>query len=376
MSSYNNIRKIKYTKIPSDVVSLHEYIMFEDARAKRKYVVFKFSNNVNQRLFEIKFEVSQFNENNELIEKSVVSHADFIAEANDLFVPNAKLAVNFDCVSLEVRLEEASFDRVVWRNGEFIDNSYRFDDYAEKASKKDKPPAVETESRKKDKKQAKNKRKAGFTVTDVFHKNRAVFPAVFNVALSVVLVAFAVASAFYFKAVTGAFVVDNFVVKESTAGYVTILSYEGEDTNIEIPATLNERYAVTKIARGAFAGSAVQGIEIKTSFALTIETGAFANCPDLVAVASADINCGAVVLMEGAFTNCNKLQSFEVGTARLSRKCFDGTNSIKTLSFDYVLYDAYKDGARLIEIFNGLESISLEYSCKVGYPAEFFEGIN
>ena len=47
MSSYNNIRKIKYTKNPTDVVALQEYIIFEDSHANEKYVVFRFSNNVN-----------------------------------------------------------------------------------------------------------------------------------------------------------------------------------------------------------------------------------------------------------------------------------------------------------------------------------------
>ena len=49
MSSYNRVEKIKYAKDPTDVVSLDEYIVFENARAEEKCVVFKFSNNLNQQ---------------------------------------------------------------------------------------------------------------------------------------------------------------------------------------------------------------------------------------------------------------------------------------------------------------------------------------
>ena len=54
MSSYNNIRKIKYTFNPADPVTLKEYILFEDYRDKNKFAVFKFANNVNQHLRAIK----------------------------------------------------------------------------------------------------------------------------------------------------------------------------------------------------------------------------------------------------------------------------------------------------------------------------------
>ena len=71
MSSYNNIEKIKYAS-PDCVVTLQEYIVFENERAEEKYVVFKFSNNVSQQLLGIEFEVSQYDIEGNLVEKSVV----------------------------------------------------------------------------------------------------------------------------------------------------------------------------------------------------------------------------------------------------------------------------------------------------------------
>ena len=175
----------------------------------------------------------------------------------------------------------------------------------------------------------------------------------------------------YFQMTTGAFVVDDYVVKESSSGYVTILNYSGTEENIEIPSTLNDRYTVTKIADGAFRNSSIKSVEIKTSRELTIEKGAFKNCSNLVAVVGVD--CGRVTLMEGAFTDCKKLTNFEVETARLSKKCFDGTNAIKTLIFDSVLF--YDDDAKLLDIFNGLESVTMSYYSNVSYPDEFYTGI-
>lgn len=372
MSSYNNIRKIKYTKTPTDVVSLHEYIMFEDSHAKEKYVVFKFSNNVNQRLFEFKFEVLQYNRDNELIEKSVVVHSNFVAEANDLFVPNAKLKVNFECESLEVRLEEAAFDRVIWHDGEFLDNSYRFEEYAENVTKQKAQPASGESKEKKKKKKHKEKKqyKIGFNIRNISKRNHAAFPAVFNVILSIVFVALIVLSTFYFKQITGAFAVGDFVVKESSFGYVTIVNYSGNEEYIEIPDVLDEKYTVTKIADGAFRRSGIKTVEIKTSRDLTIEGGAFENCSGLVAVVGND--CGRVTLMEGAFTDCKNLKSFEVSTAWLGKKCFDGTHALESLSFDGVLY-YNEEGARLLDIFNGLEEINFKCYPNQYYPAEFYE---
>ena len=70
MNSFNNIKKYKYEKNQKDIVSLVEYIIFEDERNNEKYLVFKFQNNVNQYLNEIKFEISQYDSENNLISTS------------------------------------------------------------------------------------------------------------------------------------------------------------------------------------------------------------------------------------------------------------------------------------------------------------------
>ena len=376
MSSYNNIRKIKYTKTPSDVVALQEYIIFEDSHAKEKYVVFKFANNLNQRLLRLKFEVLQYNEDNELIEKSTVLHENFVAEPNDLFVPNAKLKINFKCESLEVVLSSASFDRVVWSDGEFKDNSYRFSSYAETVTR----PVQSTRSsddrkKSKDKTKKQKRNKLGFDIRNIFSRNKAVFPSVFNAVLCVIVIGLVVFSTFYFKIATGAFAIDGFAVVETSPGYVTILDYSGGGEEIEIPSSLkrnDERYYVIKIAAGAFRNSNVKTVELKTEKSLLIETGAFSGCANLTAV-TGSADCGTITLMEGAFTNCQALDTFFVPTARLCAKCFDGTDNIKNLSFNSVVFSEGK----LLDIFNGLESITLDYFYmnSPSLSASFLEGV-
>lgn len=370
MSSYNNIRKIKYTKNPSDVVTLQEYIIFEDSHAKEKYVVFKFSNNVNQRLLGFKFEVMQYNGDNELLEKSVVVHENFIAEANDLFVPNAKLKINFECQSLEVKLVSASFDRVVWNEGEFSDNSYRFDQYADKVLK----PSKKAKSGGKENRQTETKKqkhkKLGFNIRNIFRRNKASFPAVFNVIFSIIVIGLVVASTFYFKNVTGAFAVDDFVVLEDS-GYVTILDYVGNDEEVTIPSMLGD-YTVDKIAKGAFNNSSVKRVQFQTSSRLfRIETGAFVGCNNLTEVTAAP-KCSTITVMEKAFTNCTALTAFSVPSAELCSKCFYGTDNIKSLAFNNVVFS----GGKLLDIFDGLDSISFDYLyMNATVSASFLEGV-
>lgn len=366
MSSYNNIRKIKYTKNPSDIVSLHEYIMFEDARGKEKFVVFKFANNVNQRLLGFSFEVLQYNKDNELIEKSVVLHENFVAEANDLFVPNAKLKVNFECESLEVRLETASFDRVAWKDGEFTDNSYRFDSYAATVLKPAQPVAATEAPEEKGKKPVRQTR-LNFGIKNIYRRNRAVFPSVFNVLMAVVVIALTLASAIYFRFSTGYKAVGDFLVKETSPGYVTIMGYTGKSDNVEITTEL-EGFSIAAIGKGAFKNSNVKTVQFSNDGDIRIASGAFSDCSKLTSVTSTAT--GSVFVLAGAFTNCTALDSFIVPTAFLFEKCFNGTNNISSLGF------MDSDAARLLDIFNGLNTISLSYlNVKTDKPDEFYEQV-
>ena len=63
------------------------------------------------------FEVSQYDIDGNLVEKSVVIYNKFLSKPNASFVPNAKLKVNFAFKTLSVRLVQAAFDRFLWKEG-------------------------------------------------------------------------------------------------------------------------------------------------------------------------------------------------------------------------------------------------------------------
>ena len=334
MSSYNNIRKIQYTKNPSDVVALKEYIIFEDGRDEEKFIVFKFVNNLNQSLLALKFEVLQFDAENKLLEKSEVLYDKFVAEANSPFVPNAKLKVNFACESVCVNLIFAAFDRVKWERGEFRDNTYKFDSYAYDVSSR--APVINQAATGKAAKPVKTKakksksKKETFGVKCISKKNLAKFPVVFNILFIILVAAFVAASLIYFRKTSSKIQIEGFdlqVISEDTAG---VLGYDGNETELVIPEKLGD-YTVVKINGGAFEKSKIKSVSFETGD-IVVENGAFNACGDLTTVTSS-AGCGTVTLMDYAFYNCAGITDISLPSSVLSVSCFGGSENVKNLSF-------------------------------------------
>ena len=189
MSSFNTVTKIRYTDKSSDPVTLGEYIVFQDDKSKRKYIVFRFNNNVTQQLLGMQFEVCQYNVDNNLIEKSVVVYDKFLAGAEEEFVPKAKLRVSYNCSTISVRLIQAAFDRFVWKEGEFHDNTYKFGMfYNDETHPKEEESETDKKAKKtkkiKDKKvkpEKQKKSKHPFIMRDATTRNLTKLPLVFNV---------------------------------------------------------------------------------------------------------------------------------------------------------------------------------------------------
>ena len=182
MNSFNNIERFKYTKNQADVVSLSEYIVFEDERAKEKYAVLKLTNNLNQNLYEVQLEISQYDRKDNLVEKVVVSYDNFKAKANETFVPNAKVKLNYLCKTISVRLVFARFERVKFEQNELVDLNRVFKDYkATLETTKEivvKKTIIENPIK---------KTKRRFSLKDTTKKNKVKFPTVFNVIISIIL---------------------------------------------------------------------------------------------------------------------------------------------------------------------------------------------
>lgn len=313
MSSYNTITKIKYTGNPSDIVKLDEYIVFQDDKAKRKYIVFKFVNNVTQQLLGMEFEVCQYNADENLIEKSVVSYNKFLASAEEEFVPKAKLRVSYNCSSISIRLIRASFDRFVWNEGEYEDSCYKFDQFyrdennagAEEEQPKHgrakrKAENKEGKEGKKEKPKKKKKSKRPFIMRDTTKKNLAKFPVFFNVVVFIAVIGFSVASLIIFKNSTTHFSEGDYELRIVQEDEVAVCGYWGTETSLKIPAKLG-KYTISYIDTGAFKKSKIETVEF--SGIVTINTGAFVNCNSLKEIKSAQ----KVTVKDKAFDSCANL---------------------------------------------------------------------
>lgn len=317
MSSYNSITKIKYNSDASDLVKLDEYIVFQDDKTKRKYIVFKFINNVTQQLLGMEFEVCQYNVDGDLIEKSLVVYNKFLAGAEEEFVPKAKLRVSYKCKTVSVRLIKAAFDRFIWKEGEYEDNGFKFEQFyndesergneggeKNKNARKQKPE--KTEKPEKQTKKRKKKGKKRFVMKDASKKNFSKAPIVFNIIIFIVIIAFTVGSLLVFKSGgrygSKKYTVDNFLVREVNKGEVAVYGYLGEESVVVIPATIGES-KVTKIDGGAFKNSDITSVRINCS--LTILSGAFVDCYKLESVYSEY----SLELIDKAFENCTALKT-------------------------------------------------------------------
>lgn len=308
MSSFNTVTKVKYSDRTAEPVTLNEYIVFQDDKSKLKYLVFRFTNNVTQQLLGMRFEVCQYNVDNDLIEKSVVAYDRFLAGAEEEFVPKAKLRVSYYCSTISVRLIQAAFDRFVWNEGEFNDNTYKFGmfyhdevhtDEDKESSKKPKADNVKKQKDKKERKEKQDKRvRQPFTIKDVTARNRAIFPKIFNVLVVILVLVFVSVTLVLFKKDTKKFTFGDYLVRVYDDG-VAIYGYTGSKNNLVIPEKIGD-YTVTKIDSGAFKNSDISTVTI--NYELTVSTDAFVNCKKL-----RNFNAKAkVTVMSGAFKGCNE----------------------------------------------------------------------
>lgn len=373
MSSYNEIAKIKYEEESSDPVTLSEYVLFGDERAQKKVIVFKFENNVNQQLLGMTFEVCQYDGEGALIEKSVVVYAKYLAKANETFVPKAKLPVDFDCAKISVKLVKAAFDRFIWDEGKYVDNSYKFKHYVHDEELIEGRQAVAASSAPQaEPRKEPRPRVYAFSSRNVTRKNIAKFPAVFNWIICILIVAFIAVSLYFYRTQSKRTTLKDFDLK-FVGGGVSVCGYFGEydDGELVIPATIGD-YTVVGIEKGAFRyDRSLTGVNIQAS--LTVETGAFVNCKNLTSVTASD-DC-TLTVSEKAFRGCTKISSIVMRGASLDRNSFFGSYSVTVMNISS--YERAVSNYR--DFFGADEEQTLtrpRFTCGKTTPSDFFEGID
>lgn len=330
MSSYKMVEKVRYTASPQDVVALKEYIVFFDEETQKKQLVFKLANNLSQRLYGLRFEISQYDDSDALLEKSTLAHDKFSAGEGETFVPSAKLTVHKNCKNIRYKLLMAAFDKVKWENGAFADNDYVFERYvkdeklvaassaAASTAKNAKETKAETKEKEKAARKEKNKgeSKTPFAVRDVSRKNVALFPAVYRVFISVVILALVGVSAFVFVRRSNVISVGDYDLKLYENNCVGIYNYDGKSDDVKIPAQIGE-YTVTRIETGAFRKSGLQSLTIESPN-LTIARDAFVSCKSLTSVEAA----GNVTVAAYGFNGCGALARIYMPASSVAAKSF------------------------------------------------------
>lgn len=377
MSSYNSIEKIKYTDDISDAVSLDEYIVFGNERNEEKYIVFKFYNNVNQKLLGMKFEVSQYDMHDNLIERSVVIYNNFLAKANSSFVPKAKLKALYACKRISVRLVQAAFDRVLWNEGEYVDNTYKFEHYA-----RDEKYIEETE-RPKAQEAPKPPKKIGkddterFRLKNITKKNVAVFPKVFYWITSILLVIAIGVTVFLFPKYTKKFSLSGYDLELIADNNVRLWGYESDEDIINLPKLIKDakndkEYRVVAIGSGAFRHLSAHTVNLPASVT-KIERGAFRYMKNLKTVSMIqEGNEGAVEVEARAFDSVTSLSVFYMKGAQLKKNCFYGCTNLVQITFNQT------DVEKFVDLFGEDNHAATVIGFDGDYKQsdEFFKGVN
>lgn len=312
-----------YRKQTEDPVTLLEYIKFSDEKAKEKYLVFKFKNNLTQRLKEIKVLVNLFDENDYLIGTTTFVYKNFIAKGLEEFVPTAKLLVNYNTKHVEVKVVYALFDTLSWEEDKFTKlQNVSLEENAtvetKKLNKKEETVKVSKGSRK-----AKLK--------DISKGNRIVFPKILVAVLCVVLIGVTFYGVWNVSK-GGSLSDDNFKYEKKSSSEVSIVEYIGEDTEVIIPEKY-KKYSVVTIDSKAFEGSDITSVTFSGG-KINIKSGAFTNCEELFTVE--DENDTEILVSKSGFKNCPNLESVILPNAKLSNDAFVDCDQIITLSINSI----------------------------------------
>ena len=336
MTSYNKIEKVNYTEQNNkNCVNVLEYISFTDERLEKKYCVIKFQNNLDQNLKSVKFEVTQYDDQENIIEKSTLEVNDLYITPNEVFVPNLKLKIEYKTKKLSFRLVEAIYDKTMFVNDHFEEKPFGFDEYVvetDELNKEEKKEVkkVENKKNKKDKKEKKKenkkKRKNSFVVKELIHKNRTKFPYVFSGIFSFLLTCFMVFGAIYTKKNPSYFTYKDYdyhIVNE----YVEIISYHGSTKNVIIPEKIKD-VKVKSISTNAFKNRKITSIEFSSD--VIVNSNAFNSCKSLKKISSEY----ACQIYEFGFKGCTSLEEVYLPQSTVYKKSFYGSDD-KIKSFVY-----------------------------------------
>ena len=369
MNSFNNLEKVIYSNNEDSVVALKEYVLFDEKIKNCKYLILKFYNTLSQKICKIKFEITQFDENKNLLAKSIMEHDKFEGEANQTFIPDAKMKVHKDCVSIEYRLIYARFETLYYENGALHKISFDYKDYQEKLDleelkKETKTKKKKDPNRKWKKKALKRERKqltkadkrmakhGGLYIERRFKIYKSFIERFLIFILTVGMIVLTYFSIMNFSSTSSELTylgtTYSITYHINGDGNLSVVEFDGRANSIEIPYSFGGR-TIVSINRKAFNNDNVKAVTINAN--LIIDDSAFYNCPKLERVngngiltisTNSFVNCEGLNTIEllkctsvneNAFNNCPNITYLDVESATVERDAFSGLDNLRTLAY-------------------------------------------
>lgn len=344
MNFFNEIDKISYKKETKDPIQLIEYIKFKDEKTEEKFLLFKFRNNLNQIVSSMKVEIKQYDNENSLIEKTVFSYDNFKASAQEIFVPTAKLKVNYKTEYIEARLLQANFESVWW-NGETLLPIYYSEEefsntYADSQNKKSTKVKRFNEG---------DKPSYGKNVTkykDVTKSNKPKFPKILTLLLSIAILAASVYTIFRLRTESKYVHDEYFEYEILNKEEIKIINYFGNNIDLTIPDKF-KKFSITAIEKNAFKDADIRTLTFKKGN-IKISANAFEDCKMLTQIKD---EAGVVSYVGlNAFEDCENLKTVILPNAVVANEAFLNCDKITTLNINSIV------NTSLYNVFNNLET--------------------
>ena len=120
-----NTIKFKYDKKDNNILYLKEYLFCTDEENQDLFIIFKFRNAYKQVLYAFEAEVTQYDEENNVLETSIFTYNNCEIRKKSDFVPYKKLHAYADCKSISVKIIYAKYS-----NKTFNEEYLNFDDWS------------------------------------------------------------------------------------------------------------------------------------------------------------------------------------------------------------------------------------------------------
>ena len=365
MNFFNEIDKVTYKKENQDPIQLIEYIKFKDEKSQEKYLIFKFRNNLNQIASAMKLEVKQFDEDNNLIEKTVFSYDNFKAKAQEIFVPTAKLKANYNTSYIEAKLLYASFESIWW-NGEALLPIVLTEDEIKKEyinplnDEKDNKPI----SPKRQKNNTSGARKTKYK--DITKSNKPKLPKVLTVLLTLALLAVSVYFIFRLRLESKYIHDSQFEYEIIDSDEAKIINYMGNNLEVTIPSKF-KKYDIIAVDKEAFKDSSIRILSFKEG-KMNIATSAFEGCMMLEEI---NDEFGSVKNVAAkAFKDCQSLKVINLPNAVISASSFENCSKVTDINASQFFQGSIFSAFNISITLNTLE-IKQEHISN-----NFFLGIN